>query len=203
MTQLKACARALSLLSVLFWMSTAWAADDDKGYATGEIVLGAENAPVTMIEYASMTCGHCATFHNDTFKALKEKYVDTGKLRFIYREFPLDGLALRAAMLTRCSGEKRLLPMIEVLFRQQKIWRGSPEPMTALAKIGRLGGVSQERFDACMSDQALADVVIKNKMVGVNEHEVNSTPSFVINGDLFPGNKNLGEMDEILAKYLP
>ncbi|MDP6707040.1 MAG: DsbA family protein [Alphaproteobacteria bacterium] len=186
----------------MLWATLAGAASDAKGYATGELSLGDEKAPVTVIEYASMTCPHCATFHTETFKALKEKYVDTGKVHFVFREFPFDGLALRASMLARCSGEGRYFAMLDVLFRQQQGWSRSKTPLAELAKIGRLAGVSQAQFDACMADEALANVVIKNRMVGEKEHEVSSTPSFVVNGEVFSGSKTLAQFDEILAKHL-
>jgi protein-disulfide isomerase len=201
MTQIKAFGGGICLCVALLWGSLAVAAG--AGHVMSEIMLGEEGAPVTIIEYASMTCPHCASFHNDTFKALKEKYVDSGKVRFIFREFPFDGLALRAAMLARCAGEQRYLAMLDVLFRQQKSWSRSKKPLAELAKIGRLAGVSQAQFDACMADEALANVVIGNRMTGEKEHGVNSTPSFVVNGELVAGNKTLAQFDEILAEHLP
>ena len=203
MTQIRAFGGVVCLCVALLWGAVAGAASEGKGYVVGEIALGDMKAPVTIIEYASMTCPHCANFHTDTFKALKEKYVDSGKVRFIYREFPFDPLALRAAMLARCSGEKRFFPMLEVLYSQQKSWSRSKTPLVDLAKIGRLAGVSQAQFDACMADEEIADIVINNRLKGEKEHGVKSTPSFVINGDLIPGNKTLTQFDEILAKYLP
>lgn len=203
MTQIKALGGIACLCVALLWGAVAGAASEGKNYLSGEVVLGDAKAPVTIIEYASMTCPHCANFHTDTFKALKEKYVDSGKVRFIYREFPFDGLALRAAMLARCSGEKRFFPMLDVLFRQQKSWSRSKTPLLDLAKIGRLAGVGQAQFDACMADEALANIVINNRLTGEKEHDVKSTPSFVINGDLISGNKTLTQFDEILARYLP
>jgi len=203
LTQVKTFASAVPLALALFFAYPAAAASDEKGYAAGEMALGSAEAPVTIIEYASMTCPHCATFHRETYKGLKQKYVDTGKVRFIFREFPLDGLALRAAMLARCSGEDRFFPMLDVLFSQQRSWSRAESPMLALAKIARLGGVSQERFDACMADDSLANLVLQNRMVGEQEHKVASTPSFIVNGDLYAGHHSLEQFDEILGKYLP
>lgn len=203
MTQIRALGGIACLCLALLWGAVAGAAGEGGEYVGGEVTLGDAKAPVTIIEYASMTCPHCANFHTNTFKGLKEKYIDTGKVRFVFREFPFDGLALRAAMLARCSGEQRYFAMLDVLFQQQKGWSRSKTPLIELAKIGRLAGVGQAQFDACMANQKLADIVIGNRMKGEKEHGVKSTPSFVINGDLVSGNKTLTQFDEILAGYLP
>ncbi len=205
MTQVKACARALLIVVMLSAMAL-WSPGEtaeDKGYALGDMTLGAADAPVTTIEYASMTCPHCAAFHGTTYKALKTKYIDTGKVKFIFREFPLDGLALRASMLARCAGKERFFPMVDVLFAQQMNWSRAPDPIAALAKIGRLGGVGPARFEACMKDQSLYDVVLNNRLAGEKKHEISSTPSFVINGDKVSGNRTIEDFDRILAKLLP
>lgn len=201
--QLKTFAYVVPLALALLCSGLSVAASTDGAYAVGEMALGSEEAPVTVIEYASMTCPHCATFHAETYKGFKEKYVDTGKVRFVFREFPLDRLALRAAMLARCSGEDRFFPMLDVLFSQQKSWSRAESPMAALARIGRLGGVSQQRFDACMADEQLLNIVLQNRMTGENEHQVGSTPTFIINGDSYPGHHSPEQFDEILGKYLP
>ncbi len=171
--------------------------------AMGELVLGREDAPVTMVEYASMTCPHCAKFHGETFKALKEKYIDTGKVRFVYREFPFDRLALAGAIVARCAGEKRAFGMIDLLFAQQSNWAGSQDPIGELANLARLAGLQRPQVDACLEDKALADVVLQNRLTGEKEFKVNSTPSFVINGTLHSGALPIEKFDEILAKHLP
>ena len=204
MTQLKPFLRIVRMGLValaMLWLAPAQASAQE-GYATGEMTLGPAEAKVTVIEYASMTCPHCADFHNGTFKALKEKYIDTGKVRFVFREFPFDNLALRASMLARCSGEKSFFAMLDVLFGQQKAWSRAKDPMAALAMIGRLGGIDQAKFDACMADQSLVDVVVKNRMLGANEHQVNSTPSFVINGERISGNQELAAFEAVIDKHL-
>jgi protein-disulfide isomerase len=168
----------------------------------GEMALGDPNAPNVIIEYASMTCPHCAAFHGTTFKKLKEKYIDTGKMRLVFREFPFDGLALRASVLARCSGAQGYFPMVDVLFSQQSAWSQAKDPMAALATIGRLGGIGQDRFAACMADQTLFDAVVKNRMTGANEHKVDSTPSFIINGDRLSGNLGLAEFEAAIDRHL-
>ena len=123
-----------------------------------DLVLGKDDAPITIVEYASMTCGHCASFHNKVLPALKEKYIDTGKVRLIMREFPLDNLAAAASMLARCAGGEKTFPLISVLFAKQDEWafvKGDPRP--ELFKFAKQAGFTQESFDKCLADQKLLD----------------------------------------------
>src|SRR5436309_6757504 len=138
----------------------------------GEMVLGDEKAPVTIIEYASMTCPHCANFHETTYPELKKRYIDTGKVRFIFREFPLDQLAAAAFMLARCSAQdvKAALPgaginqtsaqryygMIETLFAQQKTW-AVQRPLQPLLNIAKQAGLTEEAFNECLKNQKVLD----------------------------------------------
>ncbi len=168
----------------------------------GEMALGAEDAPITVIEYASMTCPHCASFHVETYKALKEKYIDTGKVRFIFREFPLDRLAFAASKLARCAGEDGFFPMIDVLFQQQRNWARSKDPAAALARIGRLAGIDQAGFEACLGDEAVSKVILQNRQTGDTTHKVASTPSFVVNGEMIAGGRSIENFDTIFAPYL-
>ena len=171
-------------------------------YATGDMAIGREDAPVTVIEYASMTCPHCAHFHTTTFKAFKEKYIDTGKVRLIFREFPFDQYALQASMLARCAGKDRYFGMVDVLFRQQLKWARSPKPTEELEKIGRLGGISKEQFESCLKNESLMNQILETRLKGNEEHGIDSTPSFLVNGDKYTGAMSLSEWDDILAKYL-
>jgi protein-disulfide isomerase len=166
------------------------------------MVLGSPDAPVEMIEYASMTCPHCAAFHADTLKDLKEKYIDTGKVRLVFREFPFDALALRASMLARCAGAGRYFAMVDILFKQQPVWSRAQDPMAELARLGRLGGVSEAEFKACMENQALADEILANRLQGQEKHNVESTPSFIINGDKIAGAQPLATFEETIGKHL-
>ena len=121
----------------------------------------------------------------------------------IFREFPFDGLALRASMLARCAGPERYFPMLEVLFQQQKQWTAAKDPLVALAQIGRLGGVSQEKFDACMKSEELSNAIVQNRLEGQQKHGVESTPTFLIEGEKLTGALTLAQLDEALAKKLP
>ena len=167
------------------------------------MALGPEDAPITVIEYASMTCPHCATFHNDAFPELKARYIDTGKVRFIYREFPLDAVALRAAMLTRCAGPKRFFGFVEVLFRRQEHWARAKDPIAALARLGQVGGIGKKQFESCMNDRELGDSILERRLEGSNEFEVRSTPTFIINGKKHSGQMNFQQFDRVLKPLLP
>ena len=171
-------------------------------YAEGDMVLGSADAPVTIIEYASMTCPHCATFHVETFKDFKAKYIESGKVRFIFREFPFDQFALQGSMLARCSGADRYFTMLDLLFRQQNKWAKSENPTQALGQIARFSGMSQETFDRCIGNETLMNQILKTRMTAHQEQGVGSTPTFIVNDDKYTGAMTLAEWDDILAKYL-
>ena len=146
-----------------------------------DLWLGDKAAPVTIVEYASTTCSHCATFHNTTFKELKTKYIDTGKVRFVLREFPLNNVDLAAYMLARCSGEDKRYPVVDLLFAQQKAWMND-KPVASLSGLLRQTGLSQENFEACLKDSALYDKMTKARDIATEKFAVSSTPTFFING---------------------
>ncbi|MEZ5852966.1 MAG: DsbA family protein [Hyphomicrobiaceae bacterium] len=148
-----------------------------------DIVVGKADAPITIVEYASMTCGHCAHFHNTVFPELKTKYIDIGKVRLIMREFPLDNLAAAASMLTRCAGGDKTQSLIKKFFADQESWafvRGNPLP--ALLKVAESEGMTKEQFDKCLTDQKLLDGLTEGRDKASKEFGVNSTPTFFING---------------------
>jgi protein-disulfide isomerase len=167
-----------------------------------EMALGDENAPVTIVEYMSMTCPHCASFHEDNFKPLVEKYVDTGKVRFILREFPFDPRAAAAIMLARCAPESQFFPMVDVLFKQQRSWATAADGREALLQIARLAGFTQESFEACLTNQKLLDDVNAVRSKAANEFGVQSTPTFIINGKRYPGNMSVETMSAIIDPLL-
>lgn len=182
--------------------------DVDLSLVTDGFVLGDPNAPITVIEYASMTCSHCAAFHvgdprtpdtKASFLHLKETYIDTGKVKFIFRPFPLDGIALRASMLAACSGESRYMAFTKVLFDQQRQWAFTQDPITALKQIARQGGMSGAAFDQCMANDALQKAVVQSRYDGQNKYNIQSTPSFVVDGKLHAGALSIETLDEILG----
>ena len=167
-----------------------------------DMALGAEDAPVTIVEYMSMTCPHCADFHESNFEPLKEKYIDTGKVRFILREFPFDPRAAAAIMLARCAPEQQFFPMVDVLFSQQRTWASAPDGREALLQIARLAGFTQESFEACLTNQKLLDDVNAVRTKAANEFGVQSTPTFIINGKRYPGNMSIELMSAIIDPLL-
>lgn len=163
-----------------------------------EMSLGKADAPVTIVEYLSMTCPHCAAFHRETFDAIKEKYVDTGKVRFILREFPLDNKAVAAIMLARCAPENQQFPLVSALFRNQMNWVTAPDARAALLQMSKLAGFTQDSFEACLTNQKLLDDVIKVREAGGKNFGVDSTPTFFINGQRYAGGMTVEEMSAII-----
>lgn len=166
-----------------------------------DMVLGKADAPVTIVEYASMTCPHCARFHEDTLPTIKTKYIDTGKVRLIYREFPFDPLAEAGFMLARCSKDN-YFPMVDVLFKQQSNWAASQNPKDALLQISKLAGFSQESFEACLTDQKLLDDIRAVRARGEKDFKVDSTPTFFINGNVYKGALSIEEMSAVIDGML-
>ena len=168
------------------------------GEALPDVALGTNKAPVTIVEYASMTCVHCAGFYAATFPELKSKYIDTGKVRFILREFPLDPLAAAGFMLARCAGDDKRNAIVDLLFAQQKNWAFMDTPLEALAALLKQTGMSQKTFDACLQNDDLRDKVYKVHDRAAEKFGVTSTPTFFINGK-----KERGEMTpDALTKLL-
>ncbi len=167
-----------------------------------EKYLGDADAPVKIVEYMSMTCPHCAAFHNNTFKPIIEKYADSGKIQFIVREFPFDPRATAAIMLARCAPDDKFFPMVEVLMQQQQNWARAQDARTALLNIAKLAGFTQETFEACLTNQQLVDDVNTVKNKAVQEFGVTSTPTFLINGNRYSGNMSVDQMSALIDSML-
>ena len=152
--------------------------------------IGRRDAPVTVIEYFSLTCGHCANFHRDTLPQVKRELVETGRIRIVYRDFPLDQTGLMAAMVARALPPERYDAFISTLFASQDRWafNRNSDPRTELFRLAALAGMSQETFDQVIADQALARGILEMRLEGQNRHNVNSTPSFVFGNRMVPGN---------------
>ena len=170
----------------------------------GDKTLGDPNAPVTIIEYASLTCPHCAHFHETVFPKLKSDYIDTGKVYFIYRDFPLDGRALGAAMLTRCVPEDKYFDFVGLLFDTQRKWAAA-EPAQAeqaLLDVVKQAGFTQESFNACLTNRELETAIVENARRGDSQFGVNSTPTLFINGYVHRGDLSIDELAEIVDPLL-
>jgi protein-disulfide isomerase len=167
----------------------------------GDQIQGQADAPVTIVEYASMTCPHCSHFHETTYPELKKKYIDTGKVRFIFREFPLDALAAAAAMLARCAGNDKFFPLVEAFFAQQKDWVVQ-KPLQPMFAIAKQAGFTQQTFDECLANQQMLDALKQTQTRASEKFKVNSTPTFFINGKIFRGALTPDELDKQVAPYL-
>jgi protein-disulfide isomerase len=168
-----------------------------------ELVMGNADAKVTIVEYASMTCGHCKNFHTKVLPELKTKYVDTGKVRLIFREFPLDARAFAGSMLARCAGDDKALPMISALFETQADWAYVKEnPTPKLFEIARQAGFTQESFDKCLTDQALLDKLTAVRTRAAEVFGVSATPTFFINGNRLTEAPTVEGFDKALEPLL-
>ena len=167
-----------------------------------DIVQGKADAPVTIIEYASMTCTHCQAFHAETWPALKAKYVDTGKAKFILREFPLDPLAAAAFMLARCAGPEKRNAIVDLLFDKQKDWAFVDKPLEALAATVKQAGISQSDFESCLKNQQLYEQVNQTRDNAAKNFHVDATPTFFINGKKLSGELPIAEFDKAIEPLL-
>lgn len=181
--------------------TTAFAQEKD----VVDMTIGDANAPVTFIEYASLTCPHCARFHEEVLPLLKADYVDTGKVQFVYREVYFNQRpALWAAMVARCGGEMRYFAIVDMLFKKQREWLASSNPVdivNGLRKVGKSAGLSDAELDTCLQDAALAEAMVANYQKNMEEYEITGTPSMVIDGTLY-SNMAYPKIKEILDAQL-
>lgn len=166
-------------------------------------ILGKADAPITIIEYASLTCPHCAHFDVTVLPKLKEKWIDTGKAKLILRDYPLDEPALRAAMVARCAPADRFYPLIDTFFAQQEQWVTSRDYRAALEKLVKLSGMSEKEFKACISDKKLEDQVAQSRLTASQQLGVDATPTFFINGKKFDGAPTVEAFDQALSGAAP
>ena len=162
-------------------------------------VLGKPEAPITIIEYASMTCPHCAHFSDDVLPKIKEKWIDTGKAKLVLRDFPLDEAALRAAMLARCAPPERFYPIAEGFFRAQSDWVIAGNWRAALKGVAALLGIKGPQFDSCLADKALEDKITQSRLTASTQYGVDATPTFFVNGQRFEGEPSLEAFDKLLS----
>ena len=184
--------------------STQVAQAAEKNDPLSERVLGDPNAPITILEYSSLTCPHCASFHANTLPQLKKDYIDTGKVKLVFRDFPFDRAALQASMLARCSNPERYFGFLDVLFKSQNKWAGASDPAQALAQTGKLAGVGDQQFKECLANEALANKLIERRLEAEQKYQVQSTPTFVImRGDTIEkivGAQPIGEFAKVIDK---
>lgn len=163
----------------------------------GDRIVGKADAPVTVIEYASMTCPHCASFHDKVYPELKKRYIDTGKVRFIFREFPLDTLAAAASMLARCAHQDKFFPLIETLFQRQREW-AVQQPIPPLMAIAKQAGFTEAKFNACLSDQKMLDALEVERNRASDKFKVASTPTVFVNDKMVRGGGTIEELAKLI-----
>jgi protein-disulfide isomerase len=179
-------------------------ADVAKPVSLPDMALGPADAPVTITEFASMTCPHCAAFNADVFPKIKSEYIDTGKIRYVFREFPLDIKAAAGSMLARCIAKDdagKYFAVIDLLFKQQNDWvmKNTTETLT---RIGKQAGLSQQGVEDCLKDQALLDKIAADQKYATDVLKVNSTPTFFINGEVIKGEASFDEFDKKIKSML-
>ncbi len=166
--------------------------------ALAEKVMGRKDAPITILAFESLTCPHCASFHRNTLPQLKKEYIETGKAKLVFIDYPLDGRAMLASMLARCSGKERYFAIIEMLFNSQQSWARAKDVMGELGRIGRFGGMTADEFKSCMANKALFDGIRKRQLEARTKHDIRSTPTFVINGKKLVGAQPFAAFDRVM-----
>ena len=169
---------------------------DDSDYA-----LGPADAKVVVVEYASLTCPHCAGFHKNVLPGIKKGFIDAGKVRYVYRDFPLDRVALAAASIARCAGRPNFFGFIETFYATQDRWARASDPIAALEKLARLGGMSKEKFDGCFGDAAVGDEILKRRLEASEDFKVTGTPTLFVNGKRY-GAMSLDQFETLLGRLL-
>lgn len=186
--------------------SSSQLAQDDSEAATGpiyrEMIYGDLAAPVTIVEYASLTCSFCAQFHTDVLPDLKRIYIDTGKVRLVFRDFPLDELAMAGAMLTRCASSNRGQAMLNLMFLQQATWIRSERPIEPLTLYAKLAGMTEEDVNACLENENIMTAIREVQETARNLHKIESTPTFFIEDVKVEGNRGYEFMADIIEKKL-
>lgn len=192
---------AFSLLSLFGLAAAATPARAEAPViAPGDRILGKADAPITIFEYFSLTCPHCAEFSAETFPKLKSEWLDTGKAKLVYRDYPLDRNALQAAVVARCAPPERYPAFVEVLFKQQDDWGRMEDPTPGLKRVALLGGLSEQKFTDCLADKSLSDSVLASRLQAQNDYGVDSTPTFFINGKKLVGALAYDDFAKALAE---
>ncbi|HXP03229.1 MAG TPA: DsbA family protein [Stellaceae bacterium] len=179
---------------------TAAAPADPLTLTADDRILGKSDAPITIVEYGSLTCPHCAAFDAEVLPKLKEKWLDSGKAKIVFRPFPRDEVDLHAASVALCVAPDRFYAFIDAMFAGQEQWMAAPDHKAALARIALLGGVNQTKFDACYDDKTVSDNLLASRLIASQQLGVDSTPTFFINGKKFDGTPTADAFDAALAK---
>lgn len=191
-----------ALLAITGAAALAFRARPGATASVAERALGDPQAKLTVVEWFSMTCPHCAAFHLETLPELKRRYLDTGKVRLVVRDFPTDALALRAAVLAHCAGPERYFAFVDALLASQARWAGAKDPVAALRQMAKLGGLADAQIDACSADTALENAVLQTRLEAQQKYDIRSTPSFLVNGKVHAGNRSPDDFAKLLDPLL-
>ena len=196
--------RVLSISLFIVFFVLPISANTDLEITEDDFVIGDKNAPITIIEYASLSCGHCADFHSNTLGDLIKEYVDTGKVKIVFRNFPFNYPALLGSMVLHCIPRDVRYDYMNALFQLQSKWvvRENAKSTQELYKIMQSGGMTKEEFDNCINNTELENNILQAVVAAQNEFNIRSTPSFLINGNLLEGNKSIKEFRQIIDKIL-
>jgi protein-disulfide isomerase len=199
---LKTLFAGLALAAATFMTGSASAQAWDPKITDTDYVLGKADAPVTMLEFASFTCPHCAAFANEVLPQIEKTYIDSGKVKLVFRQFPLNGLDLRAGMMARCAPREQYFNIAKVLFQTQTSWATAKDPIAALAQIGGMAGLPKDKFDACLADNSVADAIVKLGQDATTAYQVNATPTFVVEGEKIEGEASFDTFKAVFDKKL-
>jgi len=203
---LSICAFAAGTLLAVAYAAPAAAAMADTTEALSDKVLGKADAPVTIQAFESLTCPHCAAFEKETMPEIKKEYIDTGKVKLVYNDYPLDGRALLASMVARCTGNGRFFGMVAILFSTQETWAHAKTPeefLGALNKIARQGGLTDDEFTACTKNQDLFNGIRERQATADKKFGIDSTPTFLIGDKRIVGSQPFAEFKKIIDPMLP
>ena len=167
-----------------------------------DFFVGKNDAKITVFEYSSLNCPHCANFHQEVFKKIKAEYIDKGLVKYVYRDFPLNRVALAGSILAHCSGKDRYFDFITSLFESQKVWAFNNSYMDSLLNIAKLGGISEDKLKECQNDKKLEDFIVKRAQDATNVLKIESTPNFFVNGEQLTGEVPYIKFKELLDKKL-
>ena len=164
--------------------------------------MGPADAKVVLVEYGSLTCPHCANFHTTVLPGLKKEFIDTGKIRYVYRDFPLDRLALGAAMVARCAGRDSFFGYIDTFYAAQGQWSRASNPVSALGNLARLGGMSQAKYESCLKNVEVQNQILQQRFEAANDFKVQATPIVFVNGERYGGGMSLDQLRTLLNRKL-
>ncbi len=157
--------------------------------------IGNKEAPIKMLEFASLTCGHCAKFHNEVLPVIKEKYILTGKIYFTYKDFPLDKFALKASIISRCSGNDNYFKFLDVFYKKQSSWTRTKDPFKSLLKIAKIGGIKDEEIKVCVGNKSIEDGLLKDRLNSSKKYDITATPTLYFNGKKYKGDLTLEALE--------